>query len=131
VVLAIGGYGAQSWVIRVEDLFLWFRLYAAGYKAMNLQEPLYRVRDDVNANNRRTFAARFNETRVRWKGFRMLGLAWHKQLWAIKPILVWALPDDVYHWLRGRRLKRVAIVPKGTEHDLKEGGQGSANEAIK
>jgi len=106
-VLAVGGYGAQSWVLQVEDLFLWFRLYSAGYKAMNLQEPLYRVRDDQNALGRRTLARRWNETRVRWKGFRMLGLPWPKRLLAVKPILVWALPTGVYRRLRGRRLQRV------------------------
>jgi glycosyltransferase EpsE len=104
-VLAVGGYGAQAWVLGVEDLFLWFRLYAAGYRAMNIQEALYRVRDDENARSRRTLARRLNEARVRWKGFRMLRLPWHKRLWAVKPILVWALPDSVYHRLRGKRLK--------------------------
>jgi glycosyltransferase EpsE len=104
-VLAVGGYGAQPWVLQVEDLFLWLRLYAAGYKAMNLQEPLYRMRDDENARSRRTLARRFNETRVLWKGFRMLRFPWHKRLWAVKPILVWALPTGVYRRLRGQRLK--------------------------
>lgn len=104
-VLAVGGYGAQPWVLQVEDLFLWLRLYATGCKAMNLQEPLYRMRDDANALSRRTLARRLNETRVRWMGFRMLGFVWYKRLWAIKPILVWALPSRVYRRLRGRRLK--------------------------
>src|SRR5262249_45234145 len=53
-VLSLGGYGSQTWILQVEDLFLWFRLYSAGYKAMNLQESLYRMRDDENASNRRT-----------------------------------------------------------------------------
>jgi glycosyltransferase EpsE len=106
-VLAVGGYGAQSWVLGAEDLFLWLRLYAAGYRAMNLQEPLYRMRDDQNALSRRTLARRLNETRVRWKGFGMLGLSWHKRLWAVRPILVWALPTGVYRQLRGKRLKHV------------------------
>jgi glycosyltransferase EpsE len=104
-VLKVGGYGAQPWVLQVEDFFLWMRLYAAGYNAMNLQEPLYRMRDDANALSRRTLGRRLNETRVRWKGFRMLGLAWYKRLWAIKPILVWALPSGVYRWLHAKRLK--------------------------
>jgi glycosyltransferase EpsE len=104
-VLAVGGYGAQPWILQVEDLFLWFRLYSAGHKAINLQEPLYRMRDDENARNRRTLARRFNETRVRWKGFGMLGLPWHKRLWAVRPILVWALPSGVYRRLHAKRLK--------------------------
>jgi glycosyltransferase EpsE len=105
-VLAVGGYGSQPWIRQVEDLFLWFRLYAAGYRAMNLQEPLYRVRDDENTQSRRTLARRLNEARVRWRGFRMLGLPWHLRLWAVKPLLVWAMPNVVYRRLHGQRLKR-------------------------
>jgi glycosyltransferase EpsE len=106
-VVAVGGYGTQRWVLQVEDLFLWFRLYAAGYKAMNIQEPLYRARDDENARSRRTLRRSINHARVRWKGFRMLGLPWQERLWAVKPILVWALPAGVYRRLRRKRLKRL------------------------
>jgi len=105
-VVAVGGYGAQRWVLQVEDLFLWFRLYAAGHRAMNIQEALYRVRDDENAKKRRTLRRSINHTTVRWKGFRMLGLPWHQRLWAVKPILVWALPGGVYRRLHRERLKR-------------------------
>lgn len=105
-VLAVGGYGAQRWVQQVEDVFLWFRLYAAGYRAMNIQEALYRVRDDENARSRRNLRRRINHARVRWKGFRMLGFPWYKRLWAVKPILVWALPSGAYRRLHRQRLKQ-------------------------
>lgn len=104
---AVGGYAILPWILRSQDYLLWFRMYAAGYRAMNLQEPLYRMRDDENARRRRNLAARFNEARIRWAGFRMLGFAWHKRLWAVKPLLVWALPGGVYRRLRGKRLKRL------------------------
>ena len=104
-VLAVGGYGAQPWILGVEDLYLWFRLYAAGYRAMNLQEPLYRVRDDQKAQGRRTLARRVNETRVRWKGFRMLNLPRYQRIRALKPLLLWALPTWAYRSLHGWRLK--------------------------
>jgi glycosyltransferase EpsE len=104
-VQAVGGYGAQRWILQVEDVFLWFRLYAAGYRAMNIQEALYRVRDDENARSRAKLSRRINHTRVRWKGFQMLGFPWYKRLWAIKPILVWALPGGLYRTLHRQRLK--------------------------
>lgn len=104
-VRAVGGYSAQPWALRSQDYSLWFRLYAAGYKAMNLQEPLYRMRDDENARKRRNLAARLIEARIRWEGFRMLGYPWHKRLWAVRPILVWALPSGIYRRLHMRRLR--------------------------
>jgi glycosyltransferase EpsE len=103
---AVGGYGAQRWVHQVEDVFLWFRLYAAGYRAMNIQEALYRVRDDENARSRRNLRRRINHARVRWKGFRMLGFPWHQRLCAVKPILVWALPGGLYRTFHRHRLKQ-------------------------
>ena len=106
-VLAVGGYGAQPWVLLVEDYYLWFRLYAAGYKAMNVQEPLYRMRHDENARKRRRLAGRINEVRVRWRGFQMLRFPIYKQLWAIRPILVWAMPQSLYRRLQLRRLSPV------------------------
>ncbi len=103
-VLAVGGYGAHSWVRRAQDYHLWFRLYAAGYKAMNLQEPLYKMRDDERARSRRNLGARLCETTVRWVGFQMLGAPWPRRLWAVKPLLVWALPPCVYRRWRRKRL---------------------------
>jgi glycosyltransferase EpsE len=103
---AVGGYGAQRWILQVEDVFLWFRLYAAGSRAMNIQEALYRVRDDENARSRRNLRRRMNHVRVRWKGFGMLGFPWYRRLWAVKPILVWALPGGLYRTLHRQRLKQ-------------------------
>jgi glycosyltransferase EpsE len=106
-VLAVGGYGAESWVVRGQDYYLWFRLYAAGHRAMNLQEPLYHMRDDENARKRRSLPVRIMEAKVRWEGFRMLRFAWYKRLWAVKPLLVWALPVGVYRYLHRKRLASI------------------------
>lgn len=100
---AVGGYGAEPWLIRAEDYYLWFRLYAAGHRALNLQEPLYAMRDDRYAQGRRTLRSRINETIVRWRGFKMLGLSWPLRVYAIRPLLVWATPSFIYRWLRRRR----------------------------
>lgn len=101
---AVGGYGAEPWLIRTEDYHLWFKFYAKGYRALNLQEPLYAMRDDRKARSRRTFRSRINECIVRWKGFGMLGFPLWRRLWAVRPLLVWMLPSFAYDWMR-RRLR--------------------------
>jgi len=95
-----GGYGSQPWVIRAEDYYLWFRFYAQGFRALNLQEPLYHMRDDRNAKARRTLRSRINETIVRWKGFGLLHYPLWMRIWAIRPLLVWATPSWLYERLR-------------------------------
>ena len=101
---AVGGYGNQPWVIRAEDYYLWFRMYAKGYKAINLQESLYQMRDDRAAKHRRTFRSRLNETIVRWKGFGLLGYPIWKRIWSIRPLIVWLVPLPLYDWIRRRRM---------------------------
>jgi len=100
---AVGGYGGERWLIRAEDYHLWFKFYAKGYRALNLQEPLYSMRDDRNAQARRTLQSRINEAIVRWRGFKMLGLSWLYRLWAIRPLIIWVTPSFLYNWLRRRR----------------------------
>lgn len=50
---AIGNYTAEPKVERMEDYYLWHKFYMAGYKGYNLQTPLYKMRDDKNATERR------------------------------------------------------------------------------
>lgn len=46
---AVDGYTEDPRMLRVEDVNLWIKLYAAGYRGYNIQEPLYRMRNDQNA----------------------------------------------------------------------------------
>lgn len=68
----LGGYTVSKRTRRGQDYDLWFRFYAAGFKGANMQEPLYRCREDMSAFKRRTFISRYRGFRTRMKGFRML-----------------------------------------------------------
>lgn len=96
----VGGYSISKRLLRVEDYHLWFKMYAAGYRGYNLSEPLYRMRDDRNAMNRRTFSNRLNETYVKHIGYKMLQLPFYYQFFAVKPILIGLLPKPIYNYLR-------------------------------
>lgn len=96
IMKAVGGYTDDKRILRVEDYHLWFKIYAAGYKGANLQEPLYKMRDDRNAYRRRTLSSRFNEMYVKSTGFRMLRLPFYYQVFALRPIIVGLLPKKIY-----------------------------------
>lgn len=100
VLLELGGYGTEPWLRRSQDYNLWFRLYAAGYRGINLQESLYRVRDDRSAVGRRTLSVRLIEMRIMREGIRRLGLPCWKQLACLKPLATWLLPSWLYNWCR-------------------------------
>lgn len=101
---AVGGYTDDPKFLRVEDFDLWIKLYAAGYQGMNLEEPLYQMRDDRNAFSRRRFRFRINEARVICKAVRLLGLPKRNYYRALRPIAVGLLPMGIYKKLHKKRL---------------------------
>lgn len=102
---AVGGYTVDVRMLRVEDVDLWFKLYAAGYKGHNIQEPLYMMRDDREASSRRKFKYRVNSTYARIKGFKSLNIPFHYYPNTLRPILVGLLPKPLYTYLHKRRNK--------------------------
>jgi len=96
VINQVGGYSVDDRLLRVEDYHLWMKIYAAGYKGYNLQEPLYKMRDDRNARLRRNWKNRKNEMYVKHIGFKMLGLPWYTQIYALRPLFVHLTPMFIY-----------------------------------
>ena len=102
---AVGGYGENPSLLRVEDYDLWTRMYALGYRGMNLDAPLYKMRDDRNAIKRRKFCYRVNEFRARARAVKLLNLPRWGYVMAIRPILVGLLPEFMYRTLHRLRLR--------------------------
>lgn len=100
---AVGGYSEAREYERVEDRNLWFKMYKAGFRGANLQEPLYMMRDDRNATSRRKLKYRFHGAYVGMdviKGFQLSPLYFLK---AIRPIMIGLLPRPVYRFLHKRK----------------------------
>ena len=49
----VGGYTTGVRTERMEDYYLWYKIYKKGYIGYNFIEPLYKMRDDRNARMRR------------------------------------------------------------------------------
>ena len=96
VLQQLGGYDTSLDVVRIEDYDLWVRLYKAGYKAYNIQEALYSMRDDRNANKRRKFRFRINEYKLKKRIKNDLNLPFRYSLQVIRPIIVGFLPSFVF-----------------------------------
>ena len=100
----VGGYTVDKRLLRVEDYHLWMKMYAAGYRGYNIQEPLYQMRDDKNAFSRRKFRYRINEMYVRILIIKTFKLPMYNYLCAIQPIIIGLLPQSVYLFLHKKRL---------------------------
>ncbi|MGL5980485.1 MAG: glycosyltransferase family 2 protein [Phocaeicola sp.] len=103
---AVNGYSEADILLRVEDYHLWIKMYSKGYKGLNIKEPLYSMRDDRNAYNRRKFKYRINEAYVRYLAARMLSLPLTAYIYTLRPILVGILPNFLYDYLHKRRLNK-------------------------
>lgn len=101
----VGGYSEDARTLRAEDYHLWFRMYEAGLRGVNLSEPLYRMRDDENAYKRRKFKYALNESYVRFVGYKMLKLPLYSYVYALRPVLVSLLPGSVYRYLHHKKKK--------------------------
>lgn len=108
--LDVQGYTEDKRLLRVEDYNLWYKFYAKGYRGYNIQESLYKMRDDRNALHRRTPQARLNGIYATFLGFRMVHLPMWMYIYAIKnavvELLKLILPDSIYDYFHKRRLGR-------------------------
>lgn len=69
----LNGYTVSEITKREEDHDLWFRFYQEGFVGCNLEEPLYCVREDLNAIKRRTLKGRIACCKVMLNGYKLLG----------------------------------------------------------
>ena len=104
---AVGGYTEDPRMLRVEDVNLWIKLYAAGYRCYNIQEPLYRMRNDQNALNRRKYIYRVNSVYVRLQGCKILKLGPKSYLKACKPMINGLVPAKLRQLIRKRQRRTV------------------------
>lgn len=101
----VHGYTEDKRMLRVEDINLWIKLYTVGYKGYNLQEPLYKMRNDKNAFHRRKYRYRINSTYVRLRGCRDLHLGFRAYLKAFKPMIAGLVPTRIRQFIRIRQSK--------------------------
>lgn len=93
---AVDGYSIAKNLLRVEDYHLWVKMYAKGYRGVNIQETLYSMRDDRNAQSRRKFKYRLNEAYVKFYAVNVLGLPQKNYIFCLRPIIIGLLPKRIY-----------------------------------
>ncbi len=108
VLRSVGGYSISKKLLRVEDWHLWLKIYAAGGRGKNLNEALYKMRDDRNAANRRKFRYRLNEAYVASLAVKELGLPKLKYIYVLRPIIVGLLPGFLYRYLHKQKMKALS-----------------------
>ena len=103
--LDCGCYRVAKETRRAEDYDLFMRVIMK-YECENLQEPLYYFCEDENTLARRRYRYRIDEAKVRWRGFKMLGLLPKGIPYVIKPLVVGLIPARLLKLLKDKFLKR-------------------------
>lgn len=85
--LDVKGYTEDDRMLRFEDVNLWYKLYAKGYIGYNLQEPLYKMRDDLAATRRRSLRSRMNGVYVTYVGFQLFDYPWYMYIYVVEDFL--------------------------------------------
>ncbi len=102
----VGGYSVGERLLRVEDYHLWFKMYMAGFKGENIHKPLYQMRDDRNAYNRRKFKYRINEAYVKYCIIKEMKFPMWNYIYALRPIFVGFIPSRLYDILHKKKLHK-------------------------
>ena len=92
---------------RNEDYDLFMRMQTF-CKGANLSEPLYYFCEDRQAKARRKYRYRIDEAKVRFRGFKSLGLLPRGILYVIKPLIVGLIPQSLLDKMKKRRKDRSA-----------------------
>lgn len=102
--LAVEGYSELEIHRRAQDYHLWAKMYAKGYRAKNLSEPLYSMRDDRNAYARRTFKSYMKAIPNRFVIFKMLELPLKYYPYILKPLVIAFTPSFIYDKIHKKNL---------------------------
>lgn len=103
VLEAAGGYCESPKFLRAEDYELFMRLYAAGWTGYNMQETLLDYREGQGAYRKRRYRYRICECRVRFYGFRELGIWRGNMRYVVKPLAAGMVPRMAAAQIRKRR----------------------------
>ena len=131
-----GQEGYRTGTRRGEDYELFMRLHAAGYRGRNIQRELFSYREDRNSYKRRGPGSRLDEVKIRYDGFRTLGvlLPWG-WLYVLRPVAAGCMPGALIHGVKKLRCRSAAVPEKWEEQppqsDLKwrkAVPQGTGNE---
>lgn len=101
----VKGYSVEKKLLRAEDYHLWFKMYLEGYRGYNLQEVLYKMRDDRNATQRRKFKYRINEAYVKRLIMKNFDLPIKNIVYVVRPIIVGVMPTFLYEYLHKKKIK--------------------------
>ena len=104
---SVNGYRVSKETRRCEDYDLFMRMYASGLKGANLQRPLYEyymVHNDKKMH--RPMKYRVDEAKVRYIGFKNMGILKSGLPYIVKPIIAGLIPAGLFSKIQNRQYNK-------------------------
>jgi glycosyltransferase involved in cell wall biosynthesis len=99
--LKANNYMISPLTLRCEDYELFMRLQSKGYQGYNIQENLFFYREDETSYRKRSLRFRWNECKIRLRGFQQLGIllpfGW---LYTLRPLVGEIIPNRLLAWVK-------------------------------
>ena len=103
---ALGGYVVSERTRRGQDLDLWFRFFAKGYKGYNIHEPLLKYHDDLNDYGKKnSFKMAWGTTQTLFLGFRANHFPLYYYFWTLVPIITACMPRPIVYYIHKKHAR--------------------------
>lgn len=105
VIEEVKGYSVNKKLLRVEDYHLWFKIYEKGYEGYNIQECLYKMKNDIDAIKRRSWSNRINEAKVKKLEIKMLNINPIYNIYVLVPLIKGRVSNKIYIKIHKAKIK--------------------------
>lgn len=92
----IDGYKVSDETLRCEDYEIFMRLTQLGYKGYNIQNVMFRYRENKESFKKRKFRFRLNEAKIRYRNFKTMGILFPKGwIFVLRPVIAGLIPSRI------------------------------------
>lgn len=99
------GYTVEKRTIKGQDMDLWFRFFAKGYKGYNIQEPILKYHESMeDYKKKRNYDAAWGMVQTRYLGFKLNNIPLYLYPCILKPVISVTIPRKIMYRLHNRNV---------------------------
>ena len=101
----LGGYTVEKRTTKGQDMDLWFRFFAKGYKGYNIQSPVLKYHESLeDYKAKRNYDAAWGMVQTRYIGFKLNHIQLYFYTFIFKPVISVTIPRKIMYKLHNRKI---------------------------
>lgn len=98
------GYKVSKETLRCEDYELFMRLRRMGFRGYNIQQYLFKYRENKDSFRRRKFKYRINEVKLRYRNFKEMKMLFPTGwIYVLRPVIGGLVPMGMTAWVKRKQ----------------------------